>query len=109
MKPLTPTQKLENAIAILEQRQSIELQEIKNQFDSLIESTKPLNIIKNTLADFNNTPNAKSNIITSIIRIATGYLSRKILIDDNSSNIIKKISGYALQYAVTNFLTKKNN
>lgn len=109
MKPLTPTQKLDNAITILEQRQSKELQEIKNQFDSLIESTKPINIIKNTLEDFSNTPDAKSSIINSVTSIATGYISRKFLIDDSSSNIIKKIGGYVLQFAITNFISKKIN
>lgn len=109
MKLLTPTDKLHNAITVLEIRQSIELNELKTQFDNLIETTKPINIIKNTLNDFSNTPDAKSNIIASITSIAAGYISRKILVDDSSSNIIKKISGYALQFAVTNFISKKIN
>ena len=109
MKPLTPTQKLDNAITLLEERQSKELQDLKNQFDSLIESTKPINIIKNTLEDFSNIPDAKSSILSSITSIAAGYISRKILVDDSSSNLIKKISGYALQFAVTNFISKKIN
>lgn len=108
MNTLTPTEKINNAITILEQRQSKQLQEIKIQFDCLIDTTKPINIIKNTLKDFSNTSDAKLSIVDSIKNIALGYISRKFFVDDSSSNLIKKVSGYALQFAVTNFLTKNN-
>lgn len=110
MKTLTPTKKLDGAIAILELRQTREFQEVKTQFDALIESTKPINIIKNTIEDFSSTPSKSStlNIAKSLTSIATGYVSRRLLLG-NSSNIFKKITGYALQYVVTNFISKKTN
>mgnify|MGYP005855069023 CR=1 FL=1 len=109
MKALTPTEKLDYAIAVLEQRQATELQDVKNQFNRLIDAAKPINIIKNTLEDFRNIPNAKSSIIASITGIAAGYVSRKLLVDDSSSSLLKKISGYAIQFAITNFISKKIN
>lgn len=108
MKTLTPTQKLDNAITLLEIRQSRQLNEIKDQFENLVESVKPINIIKNTLNEFRNTPNTKSSIIGSLTSIASGYLSRRLTMGA-SSNIFKKLGGFALQYVVTNFASKKNN
>lgn len=107
MKILTPTQKLNNAITILEERKKKEFQDVKLQFDSLIETVKPVNILNNTLKDFN-TLETKTNLINSITSVASGYISRKFLVGE-STNIFKKIGGYALQYAVTNFISKKIN
>lgn len=107
MKTLTPTQKLNNAIALLEQRQKQEFQEVKHQFDALVETVKPVNLLNNALKDFN-TPETKTNLINSITSVASGYISRKFLVGE-STNIFKKIGGYVLQYAVTNFISKKIN
>ncbi|WP_298122109.1 hypothetical protein [Flavobacterium sp.] len=107
MKVLTPTQKLNNAIALLEQKQKEEFQDVKNQFDSLIETVKPVNLLNRTLKDFN-TPETKTNLINSVTSIASGYISRKLLVGE-STNIFKKLAGYTLQYAVTNFISKKIN
>lgn len=107
MKVLTPTQKLNNAITLLEHKQKEEFQDVKNQFDVLVETIKPVNLLNSTLKDFN-TPETKTNLINSVTSIASGYISRKFLVGD-SSNIFKKVAGYALQYAVTNFISKKIN
>ncbi|MEM0543114.1 hypothetical protein WFZ85_10850 [Flavobacterium sp. j3] len=109
MRPLTPTEKLESAIAILEARQSNQWQEIRCQFDSVIETTKPINIIKNTLKDFSTIPNAKKSILGPITGIVAGYVSRKIVVADNSTSTLKKISGYVLQMAVTKLISKQVN
>ena len=107
MKILTPTQKINNAIALLEQKQKEEFQDVKHQFDILVETVKPVNLLNNVLEDFN-TPETKTNIVNSITSIASGYISRKLLVGE-STNIFKKIAGYTLQYAVTNFISKKIN
>lgn len=107
MKILTPTQKLNNAIALLEHKQKEEFQDVKNQFDALIETVKPVNLFNSTLKDFN-TPETKTNLINSVTSIASGYISRKLLVGE-STNIFKKLAGYTLQYAVTNFISKKIN
>lgn len=107
MKVLTPTQKLSNAIDLLEQKQKQEFIDLKNQFDSLVETVKPVNLLNSTLKDFN-TPETKTNIVNSLTSVASGYISRKLLVGD-SSNIFKKIAGYSLQYLVTNFISKKIN
>lgn len=107
MRTLTPTQKLSNAIDLLEQKQKEELLDVKNQLDSLFESIKPVNLLNKTLKDFN-TPETKTNLLNSVTSVASGYISRKFLIGD-TTNIFKKIAGYTLQYAVTNFISKKIN
>lgn len=107
MKILTPTQKLNNAIALLEKKQKTEFQDVKNQFDALVETVKPVNLLNSTLKDLN-TPDTKSTILNTVTSFASGYISRKFLIGD-SSNLFKKVAGYALQYAVTNFVSKKIN
>lgn len=96
---------LDERIALLEFERDIKLVELKYQLHNTYESVKPLNIVKETVEDFQHSPDAKSHLIKSAVSIAGGYLLKKVLVR-NSSSLFKKVLGYALQYGVTNLISK---
>lgn len=104
---MTPIQKLNKAIVILEKKQHREWQDIKNHFSNVSDDLRPSNLVKATLEDLNQ-PEIKSQVIQAFYSITSGYLTRKIFIG-NSKNDFKKLIGYIIQYAMTNYISKKFN
>jgi hypothetical protein len=100
------TNLLDNAIFLLEKKRDTEFIALKAQLHTVYESVKPVNLLNQTLIDFNESPDIKSNILQSVISLAGGYLSKKIVFG-NTHSIFKKVLGYVLQYGVTNFISKK--
>ena len=106
MKVLNATDELDERILKLQKRKHYELELLREQFHDTLESMKPVNIIKSTFRDIAATPEIKHNLVNNLLGLATGYLSRKIIIG-STHNPIKKIAGALLQFAVTNFVGKK--
>jgi hypothetical protein len=105
MKKLNKTDALNEAIKLLEAKQAIELKELTNQFSYTYESLKPVNLVKTTLNQVSNSAEIKGNLMSNIIGITTGFLSKKILFG-SSINPIKRGLGTILQYAITNVVSK---
>ncbi len=99
-------EKLDIAIADLELQRQFELESLKMQLDATIESVKPINLLKQTFTDFKKSPDMKQNLLGSAVSIAGGYISKRFLFG-KSSSFIKKALGYAIQYGITNFISKK--
>lgn len=99
-------EKLDIAIEELERKRNMQYEEIKLQLTATYESIKPINLIKQGFQDLKESPEVKSSLFQSLLSIAGGYISKKILIGKTNS-IFKTILGYALQYGVTNFISKK--
>ncbi|MFL9830898.1 hypothetical protein ABS764_08560 [Flavobacterium sp. ST-87] len=99
---------LDKAIARLEMDRDLKLEELKEQLATTYESIKPVNILRETVEDFNNAPDLKSNLLQIVVSIAGGYLSKKLLLG-KSNSFFKKIAGYILQYGMTSFIAKKTN
>ena len=108
MEKITISERLEVAIAAAKLRQQQQRNAVNVQFENMVDGLKPINILNNTLTDFQQMPNVKANVIGSVVSIASGYLTRK-LVTSSSSNLLTKIGGYALQYMITNFVSKKIN
>ena len=108
MEKTNSIDRLTAAIAATKIRQRQQRLAVDHQVEKMLDGIKPINILNNTLNDFQQMPNVKANVVGSVVSIATGYLSRR-LITNNSSNLLMKIGGYALQYAITNFVSKKIN
>mgnify|MGYP000747592874 CR=1 FL=1 len=83
---------LKERIALLESRQSQEISILKEQALVVYESVKPVNLLKNVLKDFTTQPELKENTLGGIAVIASGYLSKKLLIGTSNSPL-KKIAG----------------
>lgn len=99
---------LQNTIARLEFEKQVKLEALKNQFTITTQSLKPLNILKDTFQDFQDSPDLKSNFIKTITSLVGGYLSKK-LVFGKSKSLFKNIVGYVLQYGVSNYISKKVN
>lgn len=97
---------LDDAIAKLLVERQLKLNALKRQLNLTYESVKPVNILKESLADFNNTPEVKTNVLQSILSIAGGYLSKKVVMG-KSNSIFKKALGYVVQYGLTKFISNK--
>lgn len=108
MKKSNETDRLNQAIASLENKQALELSSLKQQFELTYESLKPLNIIKSVFSEMTTSSEIKGNLISNAIGMSTGYLTKKVLLG-SSHNPIKKILGTLLQYVITNVVTKHSD
>lgn len=99
---------LDKAIARLETDRDLKLEELKEQLSLTYESIKPVNILRESMEDFNNAPDVKNNLLQILVSITGGYLSKKLVLG-KSNSFFKKIAGYLLQYGMTTFIAKKTN
>ena len=97
---------LNSAITRLKFRKIEEYEALKEQFHQTGQAFKPINILNETVKEFREAPNVKRNIFEAIFSIAGGYFSKKIVLGKTNS-FGKNILGYLLQFAVTNFISKK--
>jgi hypothetical protein len=76
---------------------------LKDQFKQTYLIFKPASLIKNTLKDITSSPYLLENILVSILGLASGYVTRKI-VTGRSSNIFRKMIGSVVQFGVTNLV-----
>jgi len=106
MQNKSPTDELKNAIQLLEVEQAANWQLLKEQFHLTYESLKPVNLLKSTVHDIASSPYLIDNIISNSLGLATGYLSRKIIVGA-SGNKFRKFIGFVLQCGVANFVAQR--
>jgi hypothetical protein len=105
MQNITNKAQLKNAILLLEAERAVNGQILKEQFYLTYESFKPINIIKSTLKDIASSPYLVDNILGTTMGLATGYISKKIIVG-SSGNMIRKLLGALLQFGVTTIVAK---
>jgi len=105
MQNRSSTAVLKDTIQLLETEQKIEGRLLKEQFYLTYESLKPVNLLRSSILDVASPPYLIDNIIGTAVGLATGYLSRKIMIG-SSGNIIRKLFGFLLQLGVTNTIAQ---
>ena len=108
MQNIKSSVELKNAIQLLEIDRSIKEQLLKVQFHVIYESVRPINIIKNTIKDITSSPILSENLLGSMIGLATGFISKKIVVG-SSGNIFKKLLGSVIQFGVTNVVSNHND
>lgn len=101
------SEELGKAIAHLEYKKQLQSIDFKLQLDSTYESFKLVNILNQTLSEFKESSQIKLNLFQSVLSLAGGYISKKLLIG-RSNTTFKNILGYVVQYGVTRFISKKN-
>lgn len=99
---------LDIAISRLEIEKKEKYEDLKWQLEVTANSLKPINIIKDTVQDFQQSPDLKSSFVKGIASLTGGYLSKKLLFGKSKSTI-KNILGYVLQYGMTHLISKKVN
>jgi hypothetical protein len=105
MQKITSAKELKDAIRFLEEKQADQGQVLKEQFFIVLESIKPVNIIKNTFNEVASSPSLMSNILSSTIGLAAGYVSNKTMVG-SSGNLFRKLLGTILQFGVTTLIIK---
>jgi len=99
---------LKEAIKLLKEKQTLELELVKEQLYITYESFKPINVVKNTLQEIGTSPDLRNGIVSNVIGLAAGYLSKKVLVG-TSGNPLKKVMGYLLQIAIGNVVAKHSD
>jgi len=105
MENITTTEELKNAIELLEFEQLYKGQIVKEQLLIVHEALKPFNLIKSTISEATSSPYLIDNILGAAVGLASGYVSRKIVIG-RSANVLRKLIGSALQFGVTNVVAR---
>jgi hypothetical protein len=108
MQKITSGKELKSAIKLMEAEQAIKGQLFKEQVFTTYESLKPINLIKSTLEDLSSSPYLIENIAGSVVGIATGYVSKKIVVG-TSANIFRKLFGTILQFGITNLVAQRSD
>jgi len=105
METIYTIDSLNQKIKLLEEQQDREWCDIKDEIDDIKENLKPLNLIRNTVEEINESIGFKSNLAQSAISIGIGYLAKKLVVGKTHS-IFKNILGSVLQLAVTTLISK---
>lgn len=105
MGNIQSSDELKLAIEALEAEQYLKGLLLKEQFNLTFESLKPLNLLKGAVKELTTSPYMTKSLMGSVAGLASGYLSRKMVVGP-SANIIRKLFGVFLQYGVTNLVTR---
>ncbi|MHB8259610.1 MAG: hypothetical protein ACYDCN_00775 [Bacteroidia bacterium] len=105
MQNIKTASDLKAAIQQLEIKQANELVLLKEQFSTTYESLKPLNILKRQLKEVVSSPEVKNSLLATLVGLAGGYISKKVMVG-GSKNPIKKIIGTLLELGVANIASK---
>ena len=93
-------------IELLEVQQALEREVLVEQFYQTYESLKPVNLLKNSLSQVISSPFLIDNILGTAVGLASGYLSKKIVVGA-SGNIFRKLLGFIIQLGVTGSVSQQ--
>jgi hypothetical protein len=82
--------------------------ELKNQVNIAIDNIKPINILKNTMREISTVTNFKENALETILSIAAGFISKKIIDTATHNPAIKTLSSI-IQMGVTSIVAKNSS
>lgn len=105
MEPITSIEELKNAIQFLEFEHSVKKQLLREQVYLTYESLKPINLLKSILQEISSSQNTIDNILGTTVGLASGYISKKIIVG-RSANTIRKLVGSLLQFGVTTIVAQ---
>jgi|ERR1051326_682894 hypothetical protein len=88
MLKIKTTDELQLAIMHLEYKQATEWQALQKQFDDTRERLKPMNLLKDTLREIGESPEAVGS--------TAGYLAKKIIVG-KSENVFRNFIGTVIQ------------
>ena len=108
MKNKNATDTLNEMILIQKMIYDNDLELLRNQFDVAYESIKQINLIKNLFQEVTASPEIKNNVLSNIIGLGTGFISKKLLLGF-THNPIKKVLGTLLEFAVANVASKHSD
>jgi hypothetical protein len=105
MKNKNATDSLNDLILVQEMKYDNDLEQLKNQFDVAYESVKPINLIKNLVHKVTASPEIKKDLVSNVIGLSTGFLTKRILLG-SLHNPVTKVLGTVFEFAVANLVSK---
>lgn len=105
MEAIQNIDQLNQRIQELEVRQDTEWCAIKDHVDEIKEDLKPLNLIRNTVEEINETIGFKSHMAQAAISIGIGYVAKRFIVGKGDT-MFKGILGTIVQLVVTNLVAK---
>jgi len=108
MKDIANAADLRSAIAQLEVKQCYERLLIKEQFKNTCESVKPTTMLQNFVGDLPIIRNFKGTVAGTVLGMAVGYLSKKIVFG-SSHNPINQLLQTLLKTGITNALNNHSS
>jgi hypothetical protein len=104
MNKITSVEELKNAILLAKTEQATNAELLKEQAELTIKSLNPVNLFVNAISDVAKSPNLIENILVSAMGLATGYMSKKLVIGA-AGGLVSKLLGNFLQIGVSNAVT----
>jgi len=86
----TPYTDLKEAIRILENKKAESRQLLQEQFKVTYESLNPFNFIKNAFSSISESPEVRNNILTFILPLAVGFISKRAFAGTRTTNVAKQ-------------------
>jgi hypothetical protein len=108
MREIKTAADLKNAIRELEFQRVEEYVLLKEELHNTYESLQPLNILKRTIKDVYSTTELKTNIVSNVIGMATGFVTKKIFIG-KANNPLSRLLGFILEIVVANKVVKNGD
>lgn len=108
MHSITSVDALHEAIAALERRRREQEQGLYDSFVDVVESLKPVNVIKTIARDLAGSPGVRHQALSAGLGLVAGYAVRKLLFGAQAGPL-KKILGAALQVGITSLVGGKGD
>ena len=105
MKNNNETNALNELILAEELKYDYDLAQLKDQFHVAYESIKPINLVKNLFHQVTASPEIKNDLVSNVIGLGTGFISKKLLLG-SPHNPVKKVLGTLFEFAVATMVSK---
>jgi hypothetical protein len=105
MKNRNETDALNEMILAEELKCANDLIQLKSQFYVAYESIKPLNLVKNLFHEATASPEIRNDLVSNVIGLGTGFLSKKLLLG-STHNPVTKVLGTVFEFAVATMVSK---
>jgi hypothetical protein len=97
MKQISTSAELKAAIAELEKKREIQQLTIKGQVAQTKKALNPVHLVKNTFSHLAETPEIKRTLISTVIGIGIGYLSKKAVTVLREDKLDKMVNNFINQ------------
>jgi hypothetical protein len=108
MQSITTIEGLKNAIQVIEVKQVVQGQKLREHFYLAYESLKPINLWKNALKEIFTSPDLMESIPGSTMGLVSGVIMKKMFIG-KSENMFRKLLGSVLQFGITNIFAQNSD
>lgn len=104
MKKKSPNDLLDDSIQLLEAKRELELIQLKQGLNELLDSLKPMNIIKDTIKKVTSSSDLKEGIGKTALGVASGFLVKNIIFR-KTHNPVKLVARGMVQTAAIGIAT----